>query len=252
MSQVELINTAASSATYATDADAIHINDLPTEQRTNEIAVEAIKGTEIPSASDEITNSVTADFSSPTTEEIEQLAMLARIIEETNPLDTMNEIEEHVAKELSVAKLNDDKPKVNYLTQISQLISDISALLQQWTARDNARIETKKTEYGDASTEIQENHISKGNWNMILGGVGAAIGLYPATQGLAGPFSNLVQALNSRLDANATEPSQKNQLRLQDLQKMSESSSSNNAMRDQALQILNEVKQWAQTAARHG
>ncbi len=251
MAEVECI-TKTASMIYSTDVDSTHINDLPTEKRTNEIALEAIQETEASSASDTIKNSVTADFSSPTTEEIEQLAILARIIEEKNPLDTMKEIEDHVAKQLDVAKLNDDEPQVNYLTKISQLIADISVLLQEWTARDNARVEAKKTEYSDASTQIQANHITKGNWNLILGGVGAVVGLYPTTQGLAGPFSNLTQALINRLDAEAIEPNQKNQLKLPEIQKMNESSSSNNAMRDQVLQILNEVKQWAQTAARHG
>jgi hypothetical protein len=153
-----------------------------------------------------------------------------------------------VKDELLAAKLDGDKPKLNYLTQMSLLIAEISILLNQWTSKDNSRIEDKKEKYSEGSTQIEGNHYNKAQVNLLLGVASAAISLWSPNASL-GP---LQQAANNFLEGQATKPNQDNQMLLQVIQKLGESSSANNALKDQALGLLEQIKQWMLRAASHG
>ncbi|HEV7738504.1 MAG TPA: hypothetical protein VGO47_14180 [Chlamydiales bacterium] len=233
------------------DSSKVNLDNLSPEEQDflKEIIAltcKTINETERPSDGDVIDKPVSLNQeSSP---EIEEIAINAGIVKEKNPLDTMAEIEARCQKELDVAKLNSDEPKVNYLTQMSRLIAEISTLLNQWTNRDNHRSEVKKAEYTEASTAIEYNQYSKGGWNLALGVVGAALSAWSPNASL-GP---LQQSINNFLDGQGTKPSQENQMTLQTLQKLSEASSSNADLRQKALEVLQAIRDWATAAARHG
>ena len=236
------------------DTSAINLNDLSLEeqeflQEVMALASKVIKETEQPSDGDSIDKPVSfSEELSTDNKEIQEIAIDAGIIQEKNPLDTMAELEARCKRELDVAKLNSDEPKVNYLTQMSLLIAEISTLLNEWTNRDNHRVEVKKAQYTDASTAIEYNQYSKGGWNLALGVVNAALSAWSPNANL-GP---LQQSINNFLDGQGTKPSQENQLILQTIQKLNESSSNNADLRQKALEVLQAIRDWATAAARHG
>jgi len=222
--------------------------------RTDEVAREAIEQTEAPATTDKIEAEVTVNPEG--TEEISAAAVKAGLIgaiamiADPEPADVARELDEICQEELKAAEEKQDAPRLNYFTQMSRFIAALSTLLQDWKSVDSHRSEEKKAKYAKASTDIELNHYTKGDWNLLLGVVGTAIGLYPKTQNLAGPFSSLVQSLNSRLDANATKPSQENQMTLQDINASRDSGASTDAMRDQVLAVLREMREYEAAAVR--
>ncbi len=236
------------------DTNAIILDDLSAEEQAfleevMALASKKINETERPSEGDVIDKPVSLkEEKSPETTAIDEIAINAGIVKEKNPLDTMAEIEARCKNELDTAKLNSDEPKVNYLTQMSRLIAEISTLLNQWTNRDNHRSEVKKAEYTEASTAIEYNQYSKGGWNLALGVVSAALSAWSPNASL-GP---LQQSINNFLDGQGTKPAQENQMTLQTIQKLNEASSSNTDLRQKALEVLQAIRDWATAAARHG
>jgi len=247
-------NTTTQQTYKPLDSEAIKLENLsPEEQSFLEevmaLASKAINETKRSSSEDAIEKPVSLiEEKSPETTEIGEIALNAGIVKEKNPLDTMAEIEARCRQELDVAKLNSDEPKVNYLTQMSRLIAEISTLLNEWTQRDNHRSEEKKKEYTEASTAIEYNQYSKGGWNLALGVANAALSAWSPNASL-GP---LQQSINNFLDGQGTKPSQENQLTLQTIQKLTESSSSNADLRQKSLEVLQAIRDWATAAARHG
>jgi len=236
------------------DSNAIKLENLSAEEQAfleevMALASKTIDETERPSAGDVIEKPVSLkEEKTPETTEIQEIAINAGIVKEKNPLDTIAEIEARCKNELDVAKLNSDEPKVNYLTQMSRLIAEISTLLNQWTNRDNHRAEVKKAEYTEASTAIEYNQYSKGGWNLALGVVSAALSAWSPNASLG----SLQQSINNFLDGQGTKPSQENQMTLQTIQKLNEASTSNADLRQKALEVLQAIRDWATAAARHG
>jgi len=182
-----------------------------------------------------------------TTNELPEVAMKA----DQEPSETLKEVQTHLGKELDLAREKKDQAKMNYLVQMNRLIAELTILLNEWTCRDNARTEASKLKYSEGSATIQENHYTKGTWNLVFGALGAAMGLYPPTQALANPLNTLAMSFNARMDANTTKPSQENSMILQKMQHDKESSSSNTNMADLARRLLDEARQIDITAARH-
>lgn len=249
MSEIQAIDP-KSIQEFATPVDAIHLKNLPSEEQatiaeTHKIGPATIQSTDKPSDSDKLNSEVTLAAENPS---ITKVATEAGIIQEKDPQETITEIEMRLKDEILAAKLDDDKPKLNYLTRMSQLIAEISILLNQWTNKDNARIEEKKEKYKEGSTEIAGNHYTKAQVNLLLGIASAAISLWSPNASL-GP---LQQAANNFLDGQATKPNQENQMLIQVIQKLGESSSANNALKDQALNLLEQIKQLMLRATSHG
>jgi len=243
------LDTTHTTRIFGIPAAAIDLNSLPTAEkslveRTHQ-ARQMIEQTMRPSEHDKMNRSVTLEETLP-------IARTAQDVDramERDPFETLEALKQQHQKELEVAKLNGDKKRVNYLTQISELIAKLSILLNEWTTRDNGRIHEKKTQYRKASTTLEENHVSKGLWNMGFGFCSAAIGLI-GPQGLDGAFNNFTGSFNSYLEAHNTKPSQENQLTLQELQKLNDTSQSNNSTLEEAKRIKEAIAEWFKSAVR--
>jgi hypothetical protein len=230
-------------------AHAVDLNTLPSKEkglieRTHK-AGQMIGQTMRPSVRDKMNRSVTFEEHLPiarTPQDIDR-AM------ERDPFETLEALKQQHQKELKIAKLNGDRKRVNYLTQISELIAKLSTLLNDWTSRDNGRIHEKKTQYRKASATLEENHVSKGLWNMGFGFCSVAIGLM-GPQGLEGAFNHFTTSFNNYLTAYDTKPSQDNQLTLQELQKLNDTSQSNNSTLEEAKRIKEAIAEWYRSAVR--
>lgn len=226
-------------------AEAIHLKDLPSKnliQRTHQ-AKQAIEETARPSGREKMKHSVTLGSPAPVEKTETNPAM------ERDPFETLEALKQQHQKELEKAKLNGDKKRINYLTQISELIAKLSTLLNDWTSRDNGRIHEKKTQYRKASTTLEENHISKGLWNMGFGFCSVAIGLL-GPQGLDGAFNHFTSSFNNYLAAHDTKPTQENSLTLQELQKLNDTSQANNSTLEEAKRLKETIAEWFKSAVR--
>jgi hypothetical protein len=112
-------------------AEAIDLNNLPSAEKSlierSDKVARVIPLTAMPSEHDKMNRSVTFEETLPiarTTQDVDRAV-------ERDPFETLEALKKQHQNALEVAKLNGDKKRVNYLTQISELVAKLSTLLNE-------------------------------------------------------------------------------------------------------------------------
>lgn len=237
----------------------VRLTDLPSSQKgiiqnTIQISGPTITKTPLAGNNDQIKKLVSKSIENLSVMPTKIAAATAGISSLPTVADSVLQIEETkktLHKEIKLAEKQGDTKKANYLIQMSKLVGEISTLINQMNNRDSRRIEEKKKKYHVGSDLIQNSLHSKAIASLVSGivGLGISLTLGSETGRLLDSFTGVAHSL---FDKDNVKGQQENSLIQMEIQKLNEASSSNNGLRDQGLQILNEVKQWLEKAIARG
>lgn len=249
-----------------TNNDSVRLSDLPREQKDTTQKTISAAAASIPSKYPTLpmrqaVSIDPCDLSMAPAKRAAAQAGIAPTPTENQAIERLAETKRSLDQEIERAENKGDKPRANYLIQMSKLVAEISLLLHQMNSRDSRRIEEKKKKYHVSSNEIVGNMGTKGKITGASAVVGFIVPLLAGfltggdkftTDQVTGLVNIAKELISVPYDQGTQKASALNQLIIQELQKLNEASSSNNNLRDQGLQVLNEIKQWLQKSVSHG